>query len=152
MTPPGSDERFMLLALAQARRAAARSEVPVGAVVVRGGRVVGSGHNRPVAGRDPTAHAEIVALRRAGRRLGNYRLPGCTLYVTIEPCAMCAAALVHARIDRLVYGAADSKAGAVRSRMRLLSHRHLNHRVAVRSGVLAAPAGRLLTDFFRHRR
>jgi tRNA(adenine34) deaminase len=146
------DERFMLLALAQARRAAARGEVPVGAVLVQNGRVVGTGQNRPIAGHDPTAHAEILALRRAGRRLGNYRLIGCTLYVTLEPCAMCAAALIHARVGRLVYGAADPKAGAVRSRLRLLGRRHLNHRVAVRSGVLAQQSRQLLQDFFRPRR
>ena len=140
------------MALAQARRAAGRGEVPVGAVLVAGGRVLARGHNRPIAAHDPTAHAEIVVLRRAARRLGNNRFAGCTLYVTLEPCAMCAAAMVHARIERLVFGALDPKAGAVRSRIRLLARRHLNHRVAVRSGVLAEPAAELLKTFFRTRR
>jgi tRNA(adenine34) deaminase len=145
-------EPFMRAALAEARKAAARGEVPVGAVVVVGGAIVGRGHNRPIGARDPTAHAEIVALRRAARRLGNYRLLGATLYATVEPCAMCAGACLHARVAALVFGAPDDKGGAVVSRARLLEVPAWNHRVRVTGGVLADEAGALLRAFFRTRR
>ena len=146
------DELHMQEALALARKAAGEGEVPVGAVVVKDGAVVGRGHNRPVTGNDPTAHAEIVALREAGAATGNYRLAGCTLYVTIEPCAMCAGAIMHARIGRLVYGAADPKAGACGSVVDLFADDRLNHHATVAGGVLAEAAGKLLQDFFAARR
>jgi len=153
--PPGEeaarDAAWMARALRLARAAAARDEVPVGAVVVAGGRLLGSGANRPIGRRDPTAHAEIVALRRAARRAGNYRLNGATLYVTLEPCLMCLGAMVQARITRLVYGAGDPKVGAV-SLMRGRGLRGLNHRVAATGGVRAAECAALLKDFFRNRR
>ena len=145
-------ERFMQVALEEARRAAAAGEVPVGAVVVLGGAVVGRGHNRPVATSDPTAHAEVEALREAGRRVGNYRLPGATLYATIEPCLMCAGALIQARVAHLVFGAPDEKAGAVVSRERLLDQGKWSHTVRVTGGVLGEEAGQLLREFFRNRR
>jgi tRNA(adenine34) deaminase len=126
--------------------------VPVGAVVVLGGTVVGRGHNRPVATSDPTAHAEVEALRAAGRHVGNYRLTGATLYVTVEPCVMCAGACLHARIEALVFGAPDDKAGAIVSRARVLDEPAWNHRVRVTGGVLAAEAGELMQAFFRTRR
>jgi tRNA(adenine34) deaminase len=144
--------RFMRAALGEARRAAREDEVPVGAVVVREGRVVARAHNRPLHLIDPTAHAEILALRRAARKLGNYRLPGCTLYVTIEPCAMCVGAIVQARIERLVYGARDPKAGACGAALRVLNHRKLNHKVDVVSGVMASDCASVMQDFFRGRR
>src|SRR6185503_8208981 len=122
-----TDERWMEHALARARDAGARGEVPVGAIVVRDGAIVGRGGNAPIAGNDPTAHAEIAALREAAARLGNYRLPGCTLYVTLEPCAMCAGAILHARLARLVFGARDSKTGACGSVIDLFGERRLNH-------------------------
>ena len=151
---PSADEdrRWMRRALELARRGAAMGEVPVGAVLVRDGQLLGSGWNRPRAALDPSAHAEIVALRAAARAVGNYRLPGSTLFVSVEPCAMCAGALVHARVARLVFAALEPKAGAVRSRLRLLDQEHLNHRVACCGGVLAAQSGALLRDFFSSRR
>ena len=139
-------------ALRSAQRALDAGEVPVGAVVVCDGKIVGRGGNRNLADSDPTAHAEIVALRAAAAAIGNYRLLGCTLYVTLEPCAMCAGALVHARLKRLVYGADDLKAGAIRSVMQVLNHSRLNHRMEVRSGVLAGRCAELLQSFFRRRR
>ena len=142
----------MRLALREAERGAREGEVPVGAVVVREGRVVARAHNRPIHLHDPTAHAEILALRRAGGKLCNYRLEGCDLYVTIEPCAMCAGAIVHARVQRLVFGARDPKAGACGSALRVLNHRKLNHRVEVKSGVLAADCAKAIQEFFRKRR
>ena len=145
-------EPFMRLALEEARVAGARGEVPVGALVVLGGEVVGRGRNRPLAESDPTAHAEVEALRDAARRVANYRLTGATLYVTVEPCLMCAGACVHARIDALVFGAPDDKAGAVVSHARVLDEPAWNHRVRVTGGVLAAEAGELLQTFFRMRR
>jgi tRNA(adenine34) deaminase len=145
-------ETFMRAALALAREAAARGEVPVGAVVVLDGAVVGEGFNQPITTNDPTAHAEIVALRDAGRRLGNYRLPGAELYVTIEPCQMCVGAMVHARIARVVYGAAEPKAGAVESAMRAHEHPALNHRMAATGGVLDAECRDLVQAFFSERR
>ena len=139
-------------ALALAREAAAAGEVPVGAVVVKKGAVVGRGANRPVSGRDPTAHAEIIALRDAAERIGNYRLGGCELYVTVEPCAMCAGAILHARIARVVYGAADPKTGACGSVVDLFAEGRLNHHAIVTGGVLATEAGAVLQDFFSARR
>jgi tRNA(adenine34) deaminase len=149
---PSEDERFMRDALELAGDAARRGEVPVGAVVVCDGRVIGRGFNAPIASKDPTAHAEIAALRDAARAAGNYRLGGCTLYVTIEPCAMCAGAIMHARIARLVFGAADPKTGACGSVVDLFAEPRLNHHTEVARGVLAAEAGRLLSDFFAARR
>ncbi len=145
------DERLMKAALAEAARAAARGEVPVGAVIARDGRVVARGSNKPIASSDPTAHAEIVAIRQAAKKLGNYRLPDCDLYVTVEPCAMCLGAVVQARIRRLVFGAADPKAGAVSSAMEFPFAR-LNHRPEILGGVLAGESASLLRGFFRARR
>jgi tRNA(adenine34) deaminase len=142
----------MRLALDEARAAGARGEVPVGAVVAIEGRVVARAGNRTIADRDPTAHAEIVALRAASRAIGNYRLPGAALYVTIEPCAMCAGAMVQARIARLVYGADDPKGGAVRSCFQILDHPALNHRVEVASGALAEDCAAAMQAFFAARR
>lgn len=139
-------------ALAQARRAQAAGEVPVGAVVVHGDAIVGRGHNAPIAQHDPTAHAELVALRQAAAAVGNYRLDGCELYVTLEPCAMCSGAMLHARLARVVYGAADPKAGAAGSVLDLFAQPRLNHHTQVQSGVLAGECGRLLSDFFLQRR
>jgi tRNA(adenine34) deaminase len=148
----GTPELWMEEALRAAQRAFTLGEVPVGAIVVRDGQIVGRGWNCPISANDPTAHAEILALREAGRAIGNYRLGDCDLYVTIEPCAMCAGAITHARIKRLVYGADDPKAGAVHSAMQVLNHPQLNHRVEVTSGVLAARATELVQAFFRTRR
>jgi tRNA(adenine34) deaminase len=139
-------------ALRCAQRALESGEVPVGAVVVCDRRIVGSGWNRNIAGSDPTAHAEILALREAGATVGNHRLGDCDLFATIEPCAMCAGALVHARIKRLVYGADDPKAGAVHSVMQVLNHPRLNHYMEVRGGVLAGRCADLLQAFFKSRR
>ena len=145
-------EHWMQLALAEARQAALAGEVPVGAVVVVAGRQVGRGHNRTVSAQDPTSHAEMEALRDAARQMRNYRLPGSTLYVTVEPCMMCAGAMVHARVERLVFGAREPKAGAVRSAARVLDWEHLNHKVAVVEGVLAEECGELMASFFADRR
>jgi tRNA(adenine34) deaminase len=139
-------------ALRSAQRALEAGEVPVGAVVVRDGKIVGRGWNRNIGDSDPTAHAEIVALREAGAAVGNHRLADCDLFATIEPCPMCAGALVHARIRRLVYGADDPKAGAVHSVMQVLNHPQLNHQVGVRGGVLAGRCAELLQTFFKSRR
>ena len=141
----------MRLALALARKAGDRGEVPVGAVVVCGGRVLARGGNRSIRECDPTAHAEVVAIRKAGRSRGNYRLPDCDLYATLEPCAMCLGAIVQARLRRLYYGAADPKAGAVRSAMRFPFGK-LNHRPEIKGGLLADESGRLLKDFFADKR
>jgi tRNA(adenine34) deaminase len=146
------DETFMRAALDLAEAARRRGEVPVGSVVVRENEIVGRGANCPVDEHDPTAHAEIVALRDAGRALGNYRLTGCTLYVTIEPCVMCAGAMMHARIARVVYGARDPKTGACGSVVDLFADRRINHHADVTEGVLAEEAGRLLSRFFAERR
>ncbi|OGD17234.1 MAG: tRNA-specific adenosine deaminase [Candidatus Aminicenantes bacterium RBG_16_63_14] len=145
------DVVYMKKALHEAAKAAAAGEVPVGAVVVRDGRVIARGSNKPVGSSDPTAHAEIVALRRAAKKAGNYRLPDCDLYVTVEPCAMCLGAIVQSRIRRLVFGALDPKAGAVSSIMNFPFDR-TNHRPEIHGGILAAEAARLLRDFFRARR
>jgi len=139
-------------ALRCAQRALEAGEVPVGAVVVCEGRVVGRGWNRNISDFDPTAHAEVMALREAGATVGNHRLGECNLFVTIEPCAMCAGAMIHARIKRLIYGANDPKAGAVGSVMQVLNHPQMNHRVEVRSGVLAGRSAEMLQAFFRDRR
>jgi tRNA(adenine34) deaminase len=147
-----NDELWMEEALRAAQRALEAGEVPVGAVVVCQGRIVGRGWNRNITDFDPSAHAEIVALRQAGAAAGNHRLEDCDLFVTIEPCAMCAGAMVHARIKRLVYGADDPKAGAVQSVMQVLNHKQLNHRMEVRGGVLAGRCAELLQAFFKSRR
>jgi tRNA(Arg) A34 adenosine deaminase TadA len=139
-------------ALALARQGAAAGEVPVGAVIVREGEVIGRGRNGPVGAHDPTAHAEILALRDAAARVGNYRLPGCTLYVTLEPCVMCVGAFMPARVDRGVYGTTEPKAGAMESTQRAHEHPALNHRIVVVSGVLAAESRDLLQTFFREQR
>ncbi|HYJ18124.1 MAG TPA: tRNA adenosine(34) deaminase TadA [Burkholderiales bacterium] len=148
----GSDTEFMTVALTLAREAAAAGEVPVGAVVVQAGRIIGMGSNAPIGRHDPSAHAEIQALRAAATALGNYRLPDCTLFVTLEPCAMCAGAIIHARISRLVFGAADPKTGACGSVINLFAEERLNHHTAVDAGLMAQQCGDLLTDFFRSRR
>ena len=146
-----NDIVFMKAALKEAGKAASRSEVPVGAVVVRDGRIVARGHNKPIESSDPTAHAEIVALRKAAGKAGNYRLPDCDLYVTVEPCAMCLGALVQARIRRLIFGALDLKAGAVCSIMKFPFER-ANHRPEIVGGILADECAKLLRDFFSARR
>lgn len=145
-------DAFMREALALARASADAGEVPVGAVVVMDGQVIGRGRNQPITANDPTAHAEIVALRSAAAAAGNYRLPGATLYVTLEPCVMCVGALMHARVSTVVYGATEPKAGAMESSQRAHEHPALNHRVTVVSGVLAAECRDLLQTFFRERR
>ncbi|MFZ2856096.1 tRNA adenosine(34) deaminase TadA [Acidovorax sp.] len=146
------DEHWMRQALAQAQAAALAGEVPVGAVVVKDGQVIATGRNAPVQGHDPTAHAEIVALRAAAQLLGNYRLDGCTLYVTLEPCAMCSGAMLHARVSRVVFGATDPKTGAAGSVLNLFGHAAINHQTQVQGGVLAHECGALLSAFFRRRR
>ena len=147
-----TDDDWMAEALALARAAGARDEVPVGAIVVVDGAIVGRGGNAPIAGNDPTAHAEIAALREAGARLGNYRLPGSTLYATLEPCAMCAGAIMHARVARLVFGARDPKSGACGSVIDLFAEPRLNHHTTVAGGVGAEACGALLSQFFAARR
>jgi tRNA(adenine34) deaminase len=146
------DEEFMRLALAEAEKALLAGEVPVGAVIARGGAVIASAHNGPVGLKDPSAHAEILALRRAAEAEGNYRLAGTTLYVTIEPCLMCAGALIHARVSRLVFGAPDPKGGAVVSLYGVLQDGRLNHRVDVTGGVLREACSEILSRFFREKR
>ncbi|MFO7265637.1 MAG: tRNA adenosine(34) deaminase TadA [Limnochordales bacterium] len=152
MLSPAEDEVWMRLALEEARRAAEGGDVPVGAVVVRDGQVIGRGHNRREQDGDPTAHAEILAIRAASEALGAWRLTGSTLYVTIEPCPMCAGALVLARIDRLVYGAADPKAGAAGSLWNIVQDERLNHRLQVTAGVLEDECREIIQSFFRERR
>jgi tRNA(adenine34) deaminase len=147
-----TDAESLSLALQQARAAAAAGEVPVGAIVVENGIVVGRGQNRVLRDLDPTAHAEIVALREAARAVGNYRLSDCELFVTLEPCAMCAGAMIHSRLARLIYAAADPKAGAVGSVLQVLNHPRLNHQMLVTSGEMAEESGELLRSFFRERR
>lgn len=149
MTP---DECWMEEALREAQRAGANGEVPVGAVIICGGKIVGRGGNRNLTDNDPTAHAEIVALRQAAAAIGNHRLPDCEMFVTIEPCPMCAGALIHIRLRRLVYGADDPKAGAVRSVVAVLNHPRLNHTMEVTSGVLAARCAEVLQSFFAKKR
>jgi len=147
-----TDDDWMAEALALARAAGARGEVPVGAIVVAGDAIVGRGGNAPIAGNDPTAHAEITALREAGATLGNYRVPGSTLYATLEPCAMCAGAILHARIARLVFGASDPKSGACGSVIDLFAEPRLNHHTSVSGGVCSEACGALLSQFFAERR
>jgi tRNA(adenine34) deaminase len=147
-----TDTEALHLALEEARAGAAAGEVPVGAVVVENGAVVGRGQNRVLRDVDPTAHAEIVALREAAKRVGNYRLGGCEIFVTLEPCAMCAGAMIHARVARLVYGAADPKAGAAGSVLGVINEPRLNHQMTVTCGELAEECGELLREFFRVRR
>ncbi len=146
------DESYLQLAIDQARLAVEAGEVPVGAVIVYNGEVIGSGQNFVLRNLDPTAHAEIVALRSAAQHLNNYRLTGCELFTTLEPCSMCAGAIIHARISRLVYAAADPKAGAAGSVLSVINHPQLNHQMSVTSGVLAEECGELLRNFFRERR
>ncbi|WP_152521767.1 tRNA adenosine(34) deaminase TadA [Marinobacter sp. ES-1] len=146
------DQYWMARALELASQAASKDEVPVGAVVVLNGKEIGAGFNAPISGCDPTAHAEIGALRDAAARVGNYRLAGATLYVTLEPCTMCVGAIVHSRISRLVYGAAEPKAGAVESARRTLEEPHLNWRVEVTGGVMAEACGQAISEFFSRRR
>jgi tRNA(adenine34) deaminase len=148
----GKDASWMELALEQARLAATAGEVPVGALVIKDGEIIGRGHNRNLLDNDPTAHAEIVALRQAAARLGNHRLVGCIMVATIEPCSMCAGALIHARIARLVYGASDPKAGAAGSTVQVINHPRLNHHMEVTAGVLAGRCSEILQEFFRRKR
>jgi tRNA(adenine34) deaminase len=147
-----SDLDAMQEALAEARKASAAGEVPIGAVIVCRGEMIARGQNSVIRTSDPTAHAEIVALRQAARTFGNYRLNGCTLYVTLEPCVMCAGAMVHARLDRLVYAATDPKAGACGSVLSIINHPQLNHQMKLEQGVLADQCAELLRSFFRDRR
>lgn len=149
---PDADRRWMQRAIELAERAREEGEVPVGAVVVRDGNLIGEGWNRPIAAQDASAHAEIQAIRAAGAALGNYRLGGCTLYVTLEPCAMCAGAMIHARVERLVFGAPDPKTGAAGSVFDIVRAPALNHQLLVESGVMGEACGELLREFFRERR
>lgn len=152
LDPASFDEQMMREALGLALEARAAGEVPVGAVVTLGRQIVGRGYNAPISTRDPTAHAEIRALRAAAERLGNYRLPGCVLYVTLEPCAMCVGAIFHSRLERIVYGARDPKTGACGSVIDLPADPRLNHHTEVTPGVLVQPCATLLSDFFARRR
>ena len=147
-----NDEHWMKLALEQAEVAYANGEVPVGAILVRDNEVIGCGYNQPVSAHDPTAHAEIVALRDAADSVTNYRLPGTTLYVTVEPCTMCFGALIHARVFRVVYGASEPRAGVIHSSLRLADEAFYNHKFQCQGGVLATPCAKLMTRFFRERR
>lgn len=146
------DQEFMQLALSLAAQGAALGEVPVGAVLVQDGQVIGEGFNRPILDSDPSAHAEMVAIRAAASAAGNYRLPGSTLYVTLEPCSMCAGLIVHARVARVVYGAQEPKAGVVQSQGQFFAQGFLNHRVMVEGGVLGEACGQILSAFFKARR
>jgi tRNA(adenine34) deaminase len=147
-----TDQEAMQAALAEACLAAEAGEVPIGAVVVHQGKIIGRGQNSLLRNLDPTAHAEIIAMREAARAIGNYRLLGCTLYVTLEPCAMCAGAMIHARLDRMVYAASDPKAGACGSVLAVLNHPQLNHQMQVEQGIAAEEAAEMLRAFFRERR
>jgi tRNA(adenine34) deaminase len=147
-----TDDEYMAMAMELARAAWQAGEVPVGAIVVLDGEIVGRGFNQPISSHDPSAHAEIMALRDAGQRIGNYRLPECSLYVTLEPCAMCAGAIMHARIKRIVFGAADPKTGAAGSVVNLFQETRLNHHTDIEGGVLAKECGDLISGFFRERR
>ena len=151
-TITAEDEHWLRHALLLARRAQEAGEVPVGAVLVKEGRVVGEGWNRPIGDHDPSAHAEMLAMRSAAQRVGNYRLLDTTLYVTLEPCVMCAGAIIHARVGRLVYGASDPKAGGVHSVYDVIANPRLNHRLPWQGGVLEPECGQILRDFFRARR
>jgi tRNA(adenine34) deaminase len=152
MADPITDSETMQAALDEARAAEAAGEVPIGAVVVRDGAIIARGQNRVLRDKDPTAHAEVIAVRAAAEAIGNYRLSGCTLVATLEPCAMCAGALIHARVDRLVYGAADPKAGAAGSVLSVVNHPALNHQMTVQGGVMAEESASLLRGFFQQRR
>lgn len=154
ISPVAGDEdaRWMRHALSLAQQAATQGEVPVGAVLVMEGLLLAEGYNRPISDHDPSGHAEMIALRAAAKSVGNYRLPGTTLYVTLEPCVMCAGAIIHARVQRLVFGAADPKAGAVHSHYDVIANPRLNHAVQWTGGVLAGECGAVLRDFFRARR
>lgn len=147
-----NDDYFMAMALAQAQLAKHAGEVPVGAVVIKDGEVIGSGFNQPIGMHDPTAHAEIIALKQAAKHLGNYRLPGCEIFVTLEPCVMCAGAMLHARLARVVFAASDPKTGACGSVMNLFEPSNLNHQTVSIGGVLAEDCGQLLKSFFAERR
>jgi len=149
---PDADNRFMRAAIEQAELARSAVEVPVGAVLVVAGEIVGRGYNQPISASDPTAHAEVMALRDAGLQLGNYRLPDSTLYVTLEPCVMCCGAIMHARLERVVFGARDPKTGAAGSVINLFTEARLNHHAEVQGGVLAEECGALLSNFFAERR
>ena len=146
------DHQFMEQAIEQAQLAAAANEVPVGAVLVRDGKVISSGFNQPISHHDPSAHAEMLALREAARVEANYRLPGTTLYVTLEPCAMCSGAILHARVERLVFGALDPKTGAAGSVLDVFSSKEINHQTSVEGGVMSEECGQLLRSFFKERR
>lgn len=147
-----SDSDFMRRAMALAEQAASEGEVPVGALVVRDGQVIGEGYNQPISSCDPTGHAEIVAMRKACETLQNYRLSGCHLYVTIEPCTMCVGAMIHARIDKIIFGAAEPRAGALQSQLRLMDRDHYNHSIEWQGGVLAEECGEIISSFFRRKR
>ena len=146
------DRQFMQQALDQAKLAAAAGEVPVGAVLVRDGQVISTGFNRPITNSDPIAHAEMMALRAAAQSESNYRLPGTTLYVTLEPCTMCAGAMLHARVERVVFGAADPKTGAAGSVLNVFSEKQINHQTQVEGGIMGEECGQVLRDFFKERR
>jgi len=146
------DRQFMQEALEQAKLAALAGEVPVGAILVRDGEVIGRGFNQPIGNHDPSAHAEMLALRTAAQDVANYRLPGATLYVTLEPCVMCSGAMLHARIDRVVFGAPDPKTGAAGSVLDIFASKQINHQTQVEGGILAEECGQILRDFFRERR
>ena len=146
------DRQFMQQALSQAKLAAAAGEVPVGAVLVRDGQVISTGFNRPITNSDPSAHAEMMALRAAAHNESNYRLPGTTLYVTLEPCTMCAGAMLHARVERVVFGAADPKTGAAGSVLNVFSEKQINHQTQVEGGIMGEECGQVLRDFFKERR
>jgi tRNA(adenine34) deaminase len=147
-----TDQEAMQAALDEARLAAEAGEVPIGAIVVHQGKVIGRGQNSLLRNLDPTAHAEIIAMRDAAKAIGNYRLIGCTLYVTLEPCAMCAGAMIHARLDRMVFATADPKAGACGSVLSVLNHPHLNHQMVLEQGIATEESAELLRAFFRERR
>jgi tRNA(adenine34) deaminase len=147
-----TDDHFMKRALELAQQAAVQGEVPVGAVVVRNGEIIGQGHNQPIASHDPTAHAEIIAMRDASKNLSNYRLTGCDIYVTIEPCTMCVGAMVHARIRQIFFGALEPRAGALTSQLQLMEDGHFNHSILWEGGILADQCARVLRDFFRQKR
>jgi len=146
------DRQFMQQALSQAKLAAAAGEVPVGAVLVRDGQVISTGFNQPITNSDPSAHAEMMALRAAAQTESNYRLPGTTLYVTLEPCTMCAGAMLHARVERIVFGAADPKTGAAGSVLNVFSEKQINHQTQVEGGIMGEECGKVLRDFFKERR
>ncbi|MGV0963013.1 MAG: tRNA adenosine(34) deaminase TadA [Polynucleobacter sp.] len=146
------DRQFMQQALSQAKLAAAAGEVPVGAVLVRDGQVISTGFNQPITNSDPSAHAEMMALRAAAQSESNYRLPGTTLYVTLEPCTMCAGAMLHARVERVVFGAADPKTGAAGSVLNIFSEKQINHQTQIEGGIMGEECGQVLRDFFKERR